>query len=163
MMLGEGKETSCSGDHDCNCKYFRRGSGGHGEIWMLKKTKGAYSWGWGEEGKQSCLGIPDGYKVPHMGSGLLISSVLRAARTVPSSPRNLFHLLPDNVQVSSFFVCAMMWKQLESRTLECHPQPLQPVILGSEQEALKDSRSQTTKHRIVPERIPNYQPVFDYG
>ena len=38
-----------------------------------------------------------------------------------------------------------MWKELESRTLECHPQPLQPVILGSEQEALKGSRSQTTK------------------
>lgn len=160
MMLNKGKETSCSGDHDCNCTHLRRGFGGHSEIWMLKNTKGAYSWGWGEEGKQSCLGTSDGYKASHVDSGLLLSSVLRAARTAPSSLRNLFHLLHGNTQVSSFFVCAMMWKELESRTLECHPQPPQPVILGSEQEALKGSRSQTTKHRTVPERIPNNQPCL---
>lgn len=69
---------------------------------MLKKTKGAYSWGWGEEGKQSCLGTPDGYKAPHIDSGLLISSVLRAARTGPSGPRHLFHSLHGNVRVLSF-------------------------------------------------------------
>lgn len=56
-----------------------------------------------------------------MFSGILISLVLRVAGPVPSSPSSLFHLLQGDVQVL-FFVYATMWKELESRTLECHRQ-----------------------------------------
>lgn len=87
----------------------------------VEKAKGAYGWDWGEEGEQSCLGTPDGYRAPHMFSGILISLVLGVAGPVPSSPSSLFHLLQGDVQVS-FFVYATTWKELESRTLECHRQ-----------------------------------------
>lgn len=88
----------------------------------VEKAKGSYGWDWGEEGEKSCLGTPDGYKAPHMFSGTLISLVLGVAGPVPSSPSSLFHLLQGDVQVSSFFVYATMWKELESRTLQCHHQ-----------------------------------------